>query len=170
MVLLEPFSKLSFWSFNHPLGGSLHWIQFFNILVELQALKLTIILTVLIPHADVFFILSIPHPKFFELPLSTGPFQHSVLSFSTCTLTMKFLPQSMASEDAAPLFVLLCVCGSSEICAVGFGGGYLAMWICSLLSYLAVLHCLPSSGLISNDFRFFSAHLHHKEQPLPSPQ
>lgn len=30
MVLLEPFSKLPFWSFNHPLGGSLHWIHFFQ--------------------------------------------------------------------------------------------------------------------------------------------
>lgn len=55
MVLLEPLSKLSFWSFNHRVGGSLHWIQCFNILLELQALKLTIILTVVIPHADLFF-------------------------------------------------------------------------------------------------------------------
>lgn len=110
MVLLEPFSKLSFWSFNHPLGGSLHWIQFSNILLELQALKLIMILTVLMPHADLFLILSIPHPKFSELPLSTGPFQHSVLIFSNCMLAMRLLPKSVASQDAAPLFVLLCVC------------------------------------------------------------
>lgn len=110
MVLLEPFSKLSFWSFNHPLGGSLHWIQFFNILLELQALKLIMILTVLMPHADLFLILSIPHPKFSELPLSTGPFQHSVLIFSNCMLAMRLLPKSVASQDAAPLFVLLSVC------------------------------------------------------------
>lgn len=62
------------------------------------------------PHTDLFFILSIPHPKFSELPLSTGPFQHSVLSFSNCTLTMEFLPKPMASQAAAPLLVLLCVC------------------------------------------------------------
>lgn len=110
MVLLEPFSKLSFWSFNHPLGGSLHWIQFFNILLELQALKLIMILTVLMPHADLFLILSIPHPKFSELPLSTGPFQHSVLIFSNCMLAMRLLPKSVASQDAAPLFVLFSVC------------------------------------------------------------
>lgn len=110
MVLLEPFSKLSFWSFNHPLGGSLHWIQFFNILLELQALKLIMILTVLMPHADLFLILSIPHPKFSELPLSTGPFQHSVLIFSNCMLAMRLLPKSVASQDAALLFVLLSVC------------------------------------------------------------
>lgn len=50
MVLLEHFSKLSFWSFNNPSGGSLHYIQFFNILPELQALKL-IILTIFMLNA-----------------------------------------------------------------------------------------------------------------------
>lgn len=67
----------------------------------------------------------------------------------------------------------LCVCGNAEVYTVVFGGAYLAMWICSsLLSYLAVPQCLQSSGLISNDFRLSSTHLHHraKEQPLPSPR
>lgn len=159
MVLLEPFSKLSFWSFNHPLGGSLHWIQFFNILLELQALKLKI-LTVLMSNAThwSFFHLSIPHPKRLWALLTAGPFQHSVLSCYFSMLARKFLPKSMALQDAVPI-ICVAVCVSTEVYTVFFGAAYSAMQTCwYLLSYLAVSHCLSSSGLISNDFRLSSTH------------
>lgn len=86
MVLLEPFSKLRFWSFNRSLGSSLLWIQFlFSIFPKLQMLKLTVMLIVQMSNTMLIFHLTSPIQSLWAL-LTSGLFQHSVLGCCCSTL------------------------------------------------------------------------------------
>lgn len=142
MVLLEPFSKLSFWSFNHPLGGSLHWIQFFNILLELQALKLNIILMVLMSSATQTFFFSFEHPP---SKASLSSLDCRIIPAQCAQLLFFHVDQEVPAKisgftGCCSHHLCCCACGST----VFFTVAYLATQICwSLLNcYLAVPHCL----------------------------
>lgn len=154
MVLLEPFSKLSFWSFNRSLGSSLLWIQFlFSIFPKLQTLKLIVMLIVQMSNTTLIFHLTSPIQSLSSLDLRTVPAQCARL------LLFNVVIQRWPANSCQNQWLYRMLLPSFTLLHVAEQSLYYILWCCLFsqadLLVMSQLSTLSYSDLISNDFRSF---------------